>query len=66
MIEVGLDPLTSSEAERLVAFHPRFIGDGQALREDGLTESAQVAQGLGGSPRRYPRCRLAGRTECGV
>jgi hypothetical protein len=44
MIEVGLDPLTSSEAERLVAFHPRFIGDGQALREDGLTESAQVAQ----------------------
>jgi hypothetical protein len=43
MIEVGLDPLSSSEAERLVAFYPDFLTDGQTLRKEGLIESAHVA-----------------------
>jgi hypothetical protein len=43
MIEVGPGPLTMSGAERLVAFHRDFVRDSQALREDGLAESAHVA-----------------------
>jgi hypothetical protein len=43
MIELGPGPLTMSAAERLVALQPDFVRDSEALREDGLTESAHVA-----------------------
>ena len=44
MIEIGSDRLSTSDAERLVAFHPHFVRDSQALHQDGLTESAHVAK----------------------
>lgn len=66
MIEVGVSPLTASGAERLVAFHPDFVNDSEALRKDGLTERAHVCRCMGGGPGRPPRCRVAGRTRCGV
>lgn len=44
MIEVGPAALTMSGAERLAAFQPDFVRDSQALRADGLRESAHVAE----------------------
>jgi hypothetical protein len=49
MIEVGDGPLTASGAERLAAFHPDFLGDSEALRDDSLIESAHVAEAWAGT-----------------
>ena len=44
MIVIDSDSLTASEVDRLVAFQPEFEEDSRALREEGFTEGAQVAE----------------------